>query len=218
MRNCAKAIELLLALALLAVAAPPFQILTTHLPQPRQGENYTARLRAIGGTTPYTWRIAHGALPAGLHLNAHTGEISGLPRSNQPFQVLIAVTDSGQPPLEETRLLPSGATAPLALQWTQAPAVSGETLTGAVAVRNNSGQTARLTVIVVAVAESNHKAFTLRYAHPTLTGTQSTGALPFSVFLPPGTYTVHVDAVAEISQGVIYRQRLEVPGLKVPGS
>ncbi|MGH9476094.1 MAG: putative Ig domain-containing protein [Terriglobales bacterium] len=196
---------------------PPFQILTAHLPPPRRGQPYKAQLQAEGGTKPYTWSIVHGQLPAGLEFNGQSGRITGTPASAGSFALLIAVRDASQPPLEETRLLPASKSAPLAISWTQPPRVSGENLGGAIEVRNESGQTVRLTVIAVAV-NGEHKAFTLRYAHQQLSDKESTGTLPFSVFLPPGEYTVNVDAVAEVSKDVIYRQRLEVPGLTVPGS
>lgn len=211
------ATKLALALGLTLAAAPPFQILTTHLPPPRPGEAYHAQLKAEGGTTPYTWRIVRGRLPAGLHFDARAGAITGTPTSDRAFSILVEARDASQPPMEVTRLLPASISAPLDLQWTKPPQVNGEKLAGAVEVLNHSGQTVQLTVIVVAVNEHN-KAFTLRYAHPKLDDGQSSGALPFSVFLPPGSYTVHVDAVAEVSAQVIYRQRMEVPGLTVPGT
>ncbi|TAN22252.1 MAG: hypothetical protein EPN33_08255 [Acidobacteria bacterium] len=218
MRTCRKSAALFVLLAAALAAQQPFQILTTHLPRPRQNQPYKAQLLATGGSLPYTWRIAQGTLPEGLSLNPQTGVIAGLPRTSEPYSVLIAVADSSQPPLEETRLLPSSASAPLTLKWTQKPQVSGQDLKGAIEVRNNSGQTLGLTVIVVAVANDTHKAFSLRYTHQELTNQQSTGELPFTVFLPPGAYTVNVDAVGEVSPAVIYRQHQEVTGLTVPGS
>lgn len=218
LRTFLKSAALLAVFAVALAAQQPFQILTTHLPVPKQGESYKVQLQATGGNPPYTWRVAQGTLPEGLSLDPESGAISGLPRTGEPFSVLIAVTDSSQPPLEETRLLPSSASAPLTLQWTEKPQVSGQDLTGALEVRNNCGQTIRLTVIVVAVANDTHKAFSLRYTHQELTNQQSTGTLPFTVFLPPGAYTINVDAVGEVSKDVIYRQHQEVTGLQVPGS
>jgi hypothetical protein len=40
---------------------------------------YSSGLTASGGTTPYTWSIHTGTLPAGLTLNTATGVISGTP-------------------------------------------------------------------------------------------------------------------------------------------
>ena len=43
------------------------------------GVVYSTSLTATGGTTPYTWSILSGALPAGLSISATTGVISGVP-------------------------------------------------------------------------------------------------------------------------------------------
>lgn len=218
MRTCLNRLALLALLAVAAAAQQPFQILTTHIPVPQQGESYKVQLQATGGQPPYTWRVAQGKLPEGLSLDPQSGEISGLPRTSKPFSVLIAVADSSQPPLEETRLLPSSASAPLTIKWTQKPQVRGQDLNGALEVSNHSGQTIALTVIVVAVAADTHKAFSLRYTHQELANQKSTDELPFTVFLPPGAYTINVDAVGEVSKDIIYRQHQEVAGLAVPSS
>ena len=57
--------------------APP-TITTQTLPGGTIGTAYSQRLSAQG-TTPITWSIDNGNLPAGLSLNADTGEISGTP-------------------------------------------------------------------------------------------------------------------------------------------
>ncbi|MGH9468663.1 MAG: Ig domain-containing protein [Terriglobales bacterium] len=213
-----------MALAALAVAAPPvqasqqtvaFQIMTTYLPEPQAGVPYRAQLQAVGGEPPYSWSIVSGQLPEGVELDEATGAITGVAGSDASFAVLVEIRDAATPPLVETRLLPSGNAAPLAMSWKQKPQVSGQNITGSVEVQNQSGQTVELTVMAVAVNQVG-KAFSLRYFHKQLHEKQATGELPFSVFLPPGTYTVEVDAVAAVSQNVIYRQRLEMPGLAIP--
>ncbi len=59
-----------------AAAAP--SITTSSLPGGKVGEAYSQTLTA-DGTTPITWSINGGDLPAGLTLNETTGEISGTP-------------------------------------------------------------------------------------------------------------------------------------------
>ena len=199
----------------LAIGAPPFQILTTHLPLPVAGQPYSVQLRVEGGTPPYQWVLLQGGLPPGLALDVDRGVIAGVPAASAPFAVAVQVTDSSQPPLALTRLLPAAAAAPLALAWTTAPAVTGATLAGAVRAENAAGAAATVTVIVAAVNERG-KAFAIRYDHERLADGAATPALAFSEALPPGTYTLHADAVAEVSPGVIYRQRVERPGLSIP--
>ena len=54
-------------------------ITTGSLPNGQVNVPYNATLAASGGTTPYTWSLTSGTLPAGLTLNASTGTISGTP-------------------------------------------------------------------------------------------------------------------------------------------
>src|SRR5205085_12612793 len=55
---------------------PPFP--STPPPSGTVNQAYSASLAATGGTPPYSWAIASGALPPGLSLNA-SGAISGTP-------------------------------------------------------------------------------------------------------------------------------------------
>jgi hypothetical protein len=42
-------------------------------------QTYSTELAATGGNGPYTWSLASGHLPGGLHLKRSTGAISGKP-------------------------------------------------------------------------------------------------------------------------------------------
>lgn len=53
------------------------------------------KLTATGGTPPYTWALAQGtALPAGLTLNAQTGEVTGTPAAAGSFPLSFTVSDA----------------------------------------------------------------------------------------------------------------------------
>lgn len=54
-------------------------ITNADLPNGTVGTAYTAGLSATGGTPPYSWSLASGALSAGLTLDSSTGVISGTP-------------------------------------------------------------------------------------------------------------------------------------------
>ena len=62
------------------------------LPAASIGEAYTAVLSVSGGTAPYSFAVDQGALPPGLTLNRHTGNISGDPNRAGTFQFTILVT------------------------------------------------------------------------------------------------------------------------------
>lgn len=69
---------------------------TSTLPDASFGEPYSTTLVASGGDgTNYAWSIAGGALPAGLELDPHTGEIRGTPTRTGGFGFTVRVT-SGQ--------------------------------------------------------------------------------------------------------------------------
>jgi hypothetical protein len=58
------------------------------------GTAYSATLAASGGTTPYTWSITAGSLPAGLTLQASTGVINGTPTTAGTYNFTVQVSDS----------------------------------------------------------------------------------------------------------------------------
>jgi hypothetical protein len=81
----------------LTIAATTLTITTVSLPGGQVGIAYSATLAATGGTTPYTWTVTGGSLPAGLTLNASTGAITGTPTSTASAGVTFTVTDSSAP-------------------------------------------------------------------------------------------------------------------------
>src|ERR1700678_1772902 len=88
------------------VNLPALVLLTTALPNGRIGSAYSATLSASGGTTPYTWTLISGTLPAGLSLNASSGAISGTPtqaETNAPLT--FQVSDSSSPIRTQTASL-----------------------------------------------------------------------------------------------------------------
>ena len=74
-----------------AAAAP--SITTDTLPDGKVGEAYSHTLTATG-TAPITWSIDSGNLPAGLSLNADTGEISGTPTADGTAKFTVKATNS----------------------------------------------------------------------------------------------------------------------------
>jgi hypothetical protein len=58
------------------------------------GVPYSSGLAVSGGTGPYTYAVASGSLPSGLHLDANTGTISGTPDTAASYSYTVQVTDS----------------------------------------------------------------------------------------------------------------------------
>lgn len=101
-------------------------ISTGSLPAATAGTAYSATMSEAGGTSPYTWSITAGSLPAGISLNTSTGAISGtatgVSGNSVTFQVIDATKASAgsqsmtftvnppQPLTITTGSLPAGTT------------------------------------------------------------------------------------------------------------
>ena len=78
---------------MVAVGPQAPEITTGSLMDGRVGETYSQTL-AASGTSPVVWSIADGALPADLHLNASTGEISGTPTAEGTARFTVMAANS----------------------------------------------------------------------------------------------------------------------------
>jgi hypothetical protein len=76
---------------------PPLTVTTATLPEGHADTGYSEVLAASGGTTPYTWSVTAGSLPAGLHLDAKNGAVVGTPSVPGTSSFTGAVTDSSTP-------------------------------------------------------------------------------------------------------------------------
>lgn len=74
--------------------SPPPAISTTTIPAATAGTAYNATLSESGGTSPYTWSVTAGALPAGLSLNGSTGTITGTPTGASSSSVTFHIADA----------------------------------------------------------------------------------------------------------------------------
>lgn len=104
----------------IVAATPTLLVGTTTLPDAVLGSNYQTLLSAIGGTTPYTWSIAQGALPPGIALDAD-GTLHGTATSSGPFSFRAQVADVSAPSMQATVDLSLRVFAPLAIAATVLP-------------------------------------------------------------------------------------------------
>lgn len=75
------------------IAAPTITLSPSSVPGGTIGQAYNQTLSAAGGTGPYTYAIASGALPAGLALST-SGQLSGTPTAAGTFNFTVSATDS----------------------------------------------------------------------------------------------------------------------------
>jgi subtilisin family serine protease len=71
----------------------PLAITTASVPDATLAAGYSTTLENAGGTAPFTWSVAGGALPAGLVLGGD-GVISGIPDEQGSFPFTARVTDA----------------------------------------------------------------------------------------------------------------------------
>ena len=101
--------------------AAALAISTTSLPQGTVGTAYSATLMASGGTTPYTWSITSGTLPAGLSLAPSTGIISGTPTAASSASITVQIKDASAFTKSATLAITVAATAQLAITTATLP-------------------------------------------------------------------------------------------------
>jgi hypothetical protein len=191
-----------------ASAQASFSVNLERLPNGVVDEPYGVQLSARGGATPLFWQVSQGSLPPGLQLDAESGLLFGTPGATGTYRFVAAVTDSASP-----RALAKGeftieVRPALVMGWGAPPALESDTISGQLAVINNSNHPFETTVIVVAVNEIG-KVFALGYRQLTMEP-QSSLTVPFSSSLPFGSYTVDADTIATIpATDRVFRAHLE---------
>jgi len=80
---------------------PELKITTKHLKDGIYKNVYRDTVTAVGGISPYQWRVSSGNLPDGLNINSITGEIAGVPSVSGSFSLSIMVTDGGNPSVSD---------------------------------------------------------------------------------------------------------------------
>jgi len=79
------------------IVIAPMTIVTTSLPDAKVKTAYSQALVLDGGKRAFNWTVTSGALPAGIHISASTGTISGTPKTAGSYTFTVHVIDSGTP-------------------------------------------------------------------------------------------------------------------------
>jgi hypothetical protein len=185
----------------------PIVLQTTSLPKGFLRQPYHFKLEAQGGILPLRWEITAGAQPPGIDLSPD-GTLSGAPTEVDSFHFIVTITDSGKPARERKKEFTLDVVAPLLVEWSKKPKITGRRLEGAIKVSNQTEQDFDFTFIALAV-DPTGRATAVGYQHFTLKKDTDEFEIPFGENLPFGTYDLHADAIAEVaSTNRIYRAHL----------
>jgi hypothetical protein len=211
--------SVLLALALLgsspaqqgAATGEPIVLTSGPLPKAFLRQPYHYKLEAQGGITPLSWEVTNGSPPEGIEL-APDGTLSGAPTEVDSFHFVVTVTDSGKPVAQKKKEFVLDVVAPLVVEWSRKPRITGHRLEAAIRVSNQTGNDFDFTFIALAVNE-NGRATAVGYQHFTLKKDTDEFEIPFAENLPQGSYDLNVDAVGEVeATNTIFRARLAPTG------
>jgi hypothetical protein len=115
-----------LAISVAAAPAAPLQITTSSLAGGQVGTSYQASVSVTGGTQPYTWSIASGALPSSLALNPASGTISGTPSTAGHYSFTMKVNDSAGQSAQQPFAISVAAAPAAPLQITTSSLAGGQ--------------------------------------------------------------------------------------------
>jgi hypothetical protein len=154
--------------------------------------------------------VTAGTPPPGIDL-APDGTLSGSATEADTFHFIVTFTDSGKPVQQKKHEFTLEVVAPLLIEWSRRPKITGRRLDGSIKVSNQTGQDFDLTFVALAV-DPNGRATAVGYQHFTLKNNTDDFEIPFGENLPFGTYELHADAIAEVAEtNTIYRARLATP-------
>jgi hypothetical protein len=78
----------------LLTVASRLAISTLKLPPAKVGRLYKAKLKALGGVLPKTWKVKSGRFPTGVRLDRALGVISGTPKKAGRYRITVEVVDA----------------------------------------------------------------------------------------------------------------------------
>ncbi len=114
-----------------AATGEPLLIQTTSLPKAYLRTPYHFQVEAKGGILPLKWTISKGALPPGLTLT-DDGLLTGAPTEVGEYRFTVTVSDSGKPGQQRNQELMLQVVAPLLVEWSRYPKITGQRVEGAI--------------------------------------------------------------------------------------
>ncbi len=170
---------------------PTLLITTTTMNDGVIGTAYSQTVAATGGTGSRTFSISAGLLPAGLMINASTGEISGTPTGPAgTASFTVQVVDSGTPQQTDTQALTLDINDPLIITTMALPnATIGVAYNQAVVATGGSG------ALTFTISSGSAPAGITIAANGVLSGTPTAGATnqTFTVRVADGSSPQQVD-------------------------
>jgi hypothetical protein len=109
----------------LVIAPTAITITSSTLSSGTNGSSYSGLLQASGGTTPYTWSVTAGSLPAGLSLAPSSGLISGTPTATGTSNFTVTIADAGNQTASVATSIVVAAAAPSTLAITTSSMPAG---------------------------------------------------------------------------------------------
>ena len=210
----------------IVIAAGALAITTPSLPNGQVGVAYNQSLAASGGTTPYTWTVASGALPTGTTLSG-AGAITGTPTTAGTYNFTARVTDAAS--ATATRAL-SSVIAPAALTittsslpngqvgvaYSQSLAASGGTTPYTWAVASGALPTGTSLSSGGAITGTPTVAGTYNFTARVTDAASATTTRALSSIVDPTALTITTPSLPNGQVGVAYSQSLAASGGTTP--
>lgn len=135
---------------------------------------------ATGGTEPYTFSVASGALPAGITLDADTGAVAGTPTESGTFPgIVIRVTDAAMATDDLDAFAIEVEAAPVVAPQTKSGTFTGSGSTGNQAI-TGIGFQPELLIIITDLSSNDTAAADAHFALGMASGASNQQALHFS--------------------------------------